>query len=285
MPDDRPVTVGVDASPAAEQALAWAAADAELQGRTLHVVHAVENWPFDIPLQPPPGFTESLRQSGAEVLAKAERLARTRAKTVDVTTELVAETPARALCDRSARAREIVVGSRGLGGFTGLVLGSVSLRVAERSTAPVVVVRESGAPGRAEGEIVAGLGLADDDAVLEYAFRQARAHGARLRVLHAWSVPDGRADALRRAEDDERLRWAQVRAHAPWRKRFADVAVTEEVARRHPVAALVDAAAGADLLVVGRRRRPGPVWRGLGSVSHGVLHHARCPVAVVPQPR
>ncbi|MFC4907070.1 universal stress protein [Actinomadura gamaensis] len=289
-PDHRPVLVGVDGSPSADRALAWAADDAERRGRPLLVVHALEVPPYDLPLQALPGFAGSLREAATRTLAEAERAVRARTPKVEVSTALVEEHTVRALCDQAADALEVVVGHRGRGGFAGMMLGSASLRTAERSPAPVVVVRgpegehdvaDGAEPGR-HGEVVVGLALDGDAAPLEFAFAEAAARGAPVRTVHVSVPPRLAVDAMRQTADDERLRWAMLEAHAPLRKRFPDVRVDETVVWDDPVTALVEASRTAGLVVVGRRHRPGPTWRGLGSVGHGVLHHAACPVAIVP---
>ncbi|RFU39575.1 universal stress protein [Actinomadura logoneensis] len=283
--ETRPILVGVDGSPSAGRALAWAVADAERRGRRLHILHALEIPPYDLPLLGAPGVADSLREGAMRVLADAERAARAQAPDVEVTAKLVEAHAVHALCDRSAGVLETVVGHRGRGGFAEMLLGSVGLGVAEGSESPVVVVRggEGRSSGRSgDGEVAVGLALDGDDAALEFAFAEAAARGASVRTVHAALGPRLAVDAMRQNADEERLLWALLEAHAPLRKRFPDVPVTESVVWDDPVTAMVDASRTADLVVVGRRHRPGPVWRALGSVGHGTVRHAACPVAVVP---
>ncbi|MBX6767450.1 MAG: universal stress protein [Actinomadura rubrobrunea] len=148
--------------------------------------------------------------------------------------------------------------------------------------APVVIVR--GDTGGGHGEIVAGLSLdGDETPTLRHAFEAAVARGARVRVVNAWDLPKAGTEVIRALDDeqiDEKIRWRLVQAHAPWRKRYPDVEVTEQVVRGHPVTALCDASRDADLLVVGPHHKDGLGALGIGSVCHGVIHHAHCPVAV-----
>ncbi|GAA2090037.1 universal stress protein [Actinomadura alba] len=284
MPDPTfaPVVVGTDGSPPADRAVTWAAEEAMRHRRPLRIVHVIERWVHDIPLFPPPGMRESLSERGLRLLADAKALARERGP-AEVTTELAQDSTAHALCDLSRQAYELVLGHRGLGGFTSLLLGSTGLRVAGCAAGPVVIVRGDG--GRVNGEVVVGLDLPDDpSAALEYAFDAANVRSARLRVLHAWqlSAPLIAAEYpfdLTEIEQDNC--WNVAQALAPWRKRHPDVEIVEDVVRDHPVSALVDASGRADLVVVGARGHIGLGSIRLGSVGHGIIHHSHCPVAVV----
>ncbi|WP_067461238.1 universal stress protein [Actinomadura macra] len=277
------IIVGTDGSAPSERAVAWAADEAARHGRNLTIVHVTEDWPFDIPLNTAPQTSESLSRTGSQILAGAERIAHSRHPEVPVSIELVSDRTVRALCKLSERAAELVVGHRGLGGFTGLVLGSVSQGAARHAACPVVVVR--GEPGSERGEIVAGVSLGEDAATLEYAFRAAATRGARLRIVHAWPFPESLDEAGAGADlsrIEERARWRVVEAHAPWRKRYPGVEVREEIVQEHPAAALVTASREADLVVAGTHGREGLMIPRSRAVSHALLHHAHCPVAIVP---
>ncbi|MGW2309336.1 universal stress protein [Actinomadura luteofluorescens] len=279
-----PIIVGADGSVPSERAVAWAADEAARCGRPLKILHAVERWGFDVPLNTAPGEVVSLRREGEEVLMAAERVAHARRPEVPVSLELASARTVRALAEHSEEAFEVVVGCRGLGGFAGLVLGSVGLGAVRHSACPVVVVR--GEPAAERREIAVGIGLGDDDsAVLEYAFRAAAAREARLRVVHAWPFPaaldePGAGLDLRRVE--ERARWRVIEAHAPMRKSFPGVEVVEDLVQDNPAAALVAASRDVDLVVAGSHPREGLTVPRSRAVMHGLLHHAHCPVAAVP---
>nr|BFE78098.1 hypothetical protein GCM10020093_006990 [Planobispora longispora] len=191
------------------------------------------------------------------------------------------------LREQAQSASEVVIGSRGLGGFAGAVLGSVSGHVAGHARGPVVVVR-SGAR-EMYGEIVVGV---DDspqcDPALAYAFEQAVLRGARLRAVYAWQLPV-HAYAPEIVCDMDEIRRAQHRVAADklasWRQTHPTVEVVEDVRSAHPVQALSAASERADLVVVGSHGRGALGSLALGSVSRGVLHHARGAVAVVRSPR
>ncbi|WP_165950185.1 universal stress protein [Actinomadura sp. GC306] len=274
----RTILVGADGSAPSDLAVAWAADEAARTGRSLRLVHVVETAMLDVPGRTTDGIVEELTESGGRILRDSEALALRRQPRLVIETEVVQDTTVPSGLRRFAgEAAAVVVGHRGRGGFTGLLLGSTGLRLTGGYPGPVIVVRE-----RADitaDEIVAGVDLAEDPApVLDHAFATAAAREAPLRVVHvrrpAPLAVEARVDK-RNATEVARERLAAVLA--PWRERYPDVKVSEEVYIGHPVDALATASANAALVVVGSRERVVP----LGSVSHGVLHHARGPVAVI----
>ena len=276
----QPIVVGIDGSSHADLAVEWAADEAVLSRRPLRVVYAAERWESDAPLDAAPGTCESLTDAGGRVLAEAAERAGKDRPGLRITTELIFDAPMRALRSYGRRAEMIVVGRRGRGGFTGMLLGSTGLRVAGHVQAPVIVVR--GEARERRGEVVAGADLRDDpDDVLGYAFAAAARRGAWVRVIHAWDMPS----SLPSISACEAAAMAQERladAVAPWRARFPEIDVVEQTPRGHPVGELAGCSARAALLVVGSRGPGGRQGLVLGPVGHGVLHHADCPVAVTP---
>ncbi|GAT69513.1 universal stress protein UspA [Planomonospora sphaerica] len=135
------LVVGVDGSPASTAAAVWAAADAARRGCALRIVHVCEPWVYDIPLDTPPGFRDSVSEHCRGVVEAAADRAREHAPGLEVQTMLETGRVAEVLRREAEDAEQVVVGSRGRGGFAGLVLGSVSLAVAGRVAGPVVVVR------------------------------------------------------------------------------------------------------------------------------------------------
>ncbi|GLY75570.1 universal stress protein [Actinoallomurus iriomotensis] len=272
-----PVVVGVDGSDPSRVALRWAAEEAVRRGRPLRIMHALEPW-GEVPFYPVPMMTEILQQAGGAILEQAIGEVRGWEPGLPVTTALVAEPASVALRRQAEEAYEVVVGHRGRGGFASLLLGSVSLHTAGYADAPVVVVRDGDGPERRR--IVVGIDLSEHAATaLRYAFEAAVVREASLRVIYAWCPPEGPYAVM---EVGELAQVAHREAHdivAPWRDRYPQVAVAEDCPRDHPVKALVAASADADLIVVAARGHTG---LRLGSVSHGLIHHARCPVAVVP---
>ncbi|WP_336206763.1 universal stress protein [Nonomuraea sp. LPB2021202275-12-8] len=270
----RQIVVGVDGSAPATAAVEWAAADARRRGLDLRVVHVCEDWPA--------GSGGYECRAGA--LEAAGDHARQLCGGVRVTTELLPGNVARALIGESETADSLVLGSRGLGGFAGMVVGSIGMAVAGHATGPVVIVR---APSVTQhGRIVVGYdGSGHSEAAMRYAVEQARARYTELHVVYGWQMPGFSPYAVAYGGVIEQIMEEQVRAAServiPWRERNPDLLITDEQVCEHPVSALVKASATADLVVVGSRGLGGFASAVLGSVGHGVLHHVTCPVAVV----
>ncbi|MEV4805334.1 universal stress protein [Nonomuraea sp. NPDC049421] len=275
------IVVGADGSAAARDAVERAADDAFRMRVPLRVVHAVDRSPYQIHKFPAPWLPDMLTGEARRILREAADVARERQPSIEVTTQIVEGLPVPVLRDQDNGATEIVLGCRGLGGFAGALLGSVSTQVAGHVRCPVVVIRGERRPVR--GEIVVGVDDSPEcEPALAYAFEQARLRGATLRVLHAWQLPVQVSGA---GYDLDEVRAAQYRLVSDRVRVFAgdypEVKVLEEAPSAHPVDALTAASDQADLLVVGSHGRGGLKAALLGSVSRGVLHHARCPVAVI----
>ncbi|MER6283163.1 universal stress protein [Streptomyces sviceus] len=279
-----PVIVGVDGSAESLAAAEWAAREAVRRKRLLRLLH-VRSWH---PRQDGEPATAAQRLSARRALRRAgDRIGRT-CPEARWEEEQVDGPATAALLRVAERADVLVLGSRGLSGFTGFLVGSVALGVAARTVRPVVLVpvafRET-----VHRDVVLGLDLADPcDQVVEFAFEAARTRGARLRAVHAWQPPPpyalgpgeiGLIEGPRRADE-----WREFMAAIlePWRDKYPGVEVVETLTEGRAPSALIRAASGAGLLVVGRRTSPSPVLSRTGPVAHAVIHHADCPVAVVP---
>ncbi|MGW3361227.1 universal stress protein [Streptomyces bungoensis] len=282
----RPVVVGVDGSDASSLAVDWAVDEAVRHGLPLRLVYASlwERYESDP--------AEQQMTAGDIVAAAAERAGR-RNPALEVTTAVVPEEAAAALVREGADAFALVTGSRGRGRLKGLLLGSVGLAVAARAHRPVVVVRgdRAGVAGTHE-RILLGLGDADTgtDAV-RFAFREAEVRGCVLDAVRAWRRPayDRGGHRLPAAErPDAYEEQAADLLAALLREPVAEhphVRLRRTALEGPPGRVLVDRSAAADLVVVGARRRTGHFGLQLGRVDHTLLHHAQCPVAVVPQRR
>ncbi|WP_067172094.1 universal stress protein [Microtetraspora niveoalba] len=286
-----PIVVGVDGSPQSTAAVDWAADDAARRGVPLKIVHVREPWAHQYPFHAVEGFDQSLSEYCEGVISAAAERARGRVPGLAVTAELSAGTVLEKLKAESRHAVAMVVGSRGLGGFAGLVLGSVGLGLAGHAACPVVIVRGPARDARGQGEdgpreIVVGFdGSEHSEAAVRYAFEEAGLRGAAVRVVHVWQMPAFTPFAVgyTRVLDEvfEQSGETARRQLAPWREKYPDVPVEQSVVCGHPIAVLSDFSRRADLLVVGSRGLGGFGLAVLGSVSHGVLHRAHCAVAVV----
>lgn len=282
---DRPIVVGVDGSDPATDAVGWAAEEASRLGTKLLIVHAWM-WPlYHVKLGPPPGAPPGagLRAQAERVLTQAAEVARSTSPTVVIETRLVTGSAAVELVRLSARARMLVVGHRGLGGFTGLLLGSVGVTASAHASCTVVVVRGDETPG---GAVVVGVdGSADGRRALEAGFREAVLRRAPLLAVYAWPIPlrtePGESDydgVLARGEREGRE--LTEKAVSEVAAQFPDPRYEVVVGSRSAAAELVSASVGAQLVVVGSRGVGG--LRGLlvGSTAQALLHHSACPVLV-----
>ncbi|WP_338676511.1 universal stress protein [Streptomyces sp. SCSIO 30461] len=286
----RPVAVGIDGSPESFAAADWAAREAVLRGLPLRIVHAWLWQPLDVPIVQE---KEQQAHSANAVLRETESRVCARHPDLAVTTEVVPDTPVSALLAEAERSEMLALGSRGHGALLGFLLGSSGQQVIANATCPVVSVRaRDGQTHEPEGgEVVVGQqgGAEDSDAVLEFAFEAAAARGAAVRAVRVRSLPPLFAYspgsmllAVEAAGLEPFESKALEQALAPWQKRFPDVPVNAHVEIGSPGQVLLSAASQARLLVVGRRVRRSPVGTRIGSVAHAALHHAACPVAVVP---
>lgn len=287
-----PVVVGVDGSAPSMRAVDWASDEAALHGVPLRLVYASLWERYEGPAlaqvlgKPSQHVRADLIVGGA--VERAER----RVPDLKISAEVLRADAVSALLREARNASMVVVASRGRSGVAELLLGSVSLAVAARAACPVVVLRDGRGQGpwtRAGQRIVLGVGDEADSAAVRFAFQEAADRHAALHAVRAWRCPahdssdppltagDAARDHEQRATDlvNETLRDAVVE-HPSVRVRPRMV---EGVART----ALVEASRTADLLVVGARRHRGHLGLQLGRVTHAVLHHSACPVAVVPQ--
>jgi nucleotide-binding universal stress UspA family protein len=272
------------------RAAQWAAREAKMRGRGVTLVHSVlptmAGGAFGVGLPPRLDLIDEMR------IAAITELTRIAADLdcVDVQVHVEVSTASGLLLMASDTAEMIVLGSRGRGGFTGLLLGSVGIQVTSHASCPVIVMR---AESRTDAnDIVVGIdGSPHSVAALQFAFDEASRHGWNLIAVHAWDVPsydlilvpDGPIPIpMEHVADDEIRLTAEVLAG--FIEDYPDVHVTERLVRSPAVQALLDNATDAALIVVGTRGRNAAVGALLGSVSNGILHKAKTPVAVIPLP-
>ncbi|MEV0017066.1 universal stress protein [Streptomyces tendae] len=308
------IVVGIDGSTEGLAAAHWAAQEAQRRGTGLGVVHVWHRHPRPVPHVPVDGTEGDWAE---RLLGEAVRSVRSAHPGLRITGRLVCDATVAGLLKAAADADLLVLGSRGLGPLGGFLTGSVSQRVVGRSPHPVVLVRAGrstadehlpATDGVAPEEIPRTpyrqvvLGLQTDrpcDELIEFAFDAARRRGTGLSVVHAFrtalrpapvpsvplvsAAPEAPAPVPRpqaqAPADQERTVAAVLR---PWREKYPAVPVTETVTEGRAAVVLVRAAQDAGLLVVGRRGLDHRVGVFTGPVTHAVLHHVGCPVAVVP---
>ncbi|MEV0665799.1 universal stress protein [Actinomadura luteofluorescens] len=281
------IIVGDDGSEPSLLAVDWAADEAARRGASLHVVYVVTPWLFDVPTDPDAArVREQLLDGGRDIVELAVARARDRVPGLEVTGEQTGGQPAKVLVEQARDALMVVTGSRGSGGLSGLLLGSVAMQVATHAACPVVVARAPNADPR--GDVVVGVdgSPAGADAI-GFAFEEASVRRVRLRALTAWThpVPSGRGDmqplvydrAVVAAEEERVL----AESLAGWWSKYPDVDVVSEAVNGRAAKVLAGASVHAGLLVVGSRGHGGFGGLLLGSVGHAMLLRAHCPVAIV----
>lgn len=279
------VVVGVDGSAPARRAVLWAADEAVRRDTLLHIVYAADTDGRSLYL--PADGIERVRLAGRELLRETVALVAERFPGLRVTTELGRGAPVPSLQRTAGLRGTVVVGSRGLGGFAYLMLGSVGLRTAAGATTPVVVVRGADdAP--ATGTVLAAVRDEHDAACVRYAACEAEIRGASLRLLHVWNVfgAAGTAAPMLDAVDTvvaERVRRLNALTDRI-RDEFPALGVRTDTEKSlNAAGVLVEASRHADLLVMGGRRSPGYIGPTLGRVTHSLVHHAHCPVQLIPR--
>ncbi len=289
------IVVGVDESVGAAHALRWAIREAELRGGDVVATMAwglldqhprvVDSVPFD------PHYGQA---SADAALAEYVRAVAGAEPSVPIERRTVCGLAADVLLEAADGADLLVLGARGLGGFQGLLLGSVSQRCLHQARTPIAVVHQADAlesGGDRRERVVVGIdGSANGERALAWALDEARARHATLDVVHAWHHP------VTLAWSYAEVVWDPAPLEAAAREVLDDVLDRADLdglvapPRRLVVCAaaaraLIDAATGADLVVLGARGLGAVRGALLGSVSQQVAVHAPCPVVVIPTPR
>ncbi|MFF7726617.1 universal stress protein [Streptomyces sp. NPDC008001] len=300
------ITVGVDGSEHGGAAADWAAAEAARRGTELRLVHAWVRRPLDLPVTVD---TEAQQRWAESLLRETVTRVAGQRPGLPVTARLLPADPVPALVAEAAEADMLVLGSRGHGALIGYLIGSIALHVLRQARGPVVLVRSRGGAqeaaeaigtgtaeagpgetGTADEEVLAGVGE-EADGVLEFAFAAAAARGATLRAVRAWTLPpvtDWGPGSMRLADESGGLAALEEKrltdALGPWRARYPQVRIVEHVEMGSAAQVLLSVCGRASLMVVGRHVSGLYGIQRIGHVAHAVLHHAPCPVAVVPHP-
>ena len=283
MPTMATIVVGVDGSQGAAEALRWAVDEAKVRHQP---VVAVMAWGLLEQHQTVTGADFDPAYGETEAMAALDK-AITTALGADAATitdrRVVLDLASAALLAAAGPEDLLVVGARGLGGFTGLLVGSVSRKVLSQAHGPVAVVRP--ATG-STGPVVVGVDGSDTaHGALDWALDEGRARGVVVKVVHGWTAPFVGAYPFGGAtfepglfEDSAREVLDTVLADVD----TSGIEVSRELIYGTGASALLEMAAEAAVVVVGTRGLGGIKSWLLGSVSHQVVHHAPCTVVVVP---
>ncbi|MEU9132915.1 universal stress protein [Kitasatospora sp. NPDC048540] len=277
------VVAGVDGSASAAAAAEWAAQEADRRGCALHLVHAVNTGTVTLSPRTGAAVTDLILRDAQDLLDDSLGKLKAAHPELRLTGDVVPREAAEALLTAAEHAELAVVGTRGHGGFAALLLGSVSLRVAAHSRCPVVVVRGASDAG---SHVLVAVRDERDAATLRFALRAAATRRLPVEALHTWSPVVAEAGQMAMADEageEERLH-AQLLQHTiePVLEDFPEVRVDARQLTGATVETLVEASRQAALLVVSRHEPAPRFGLRLGTSLHAVLHHAHCPVAVVP---
>jgi nucleotide-binding universal stress UspA family protein len=272
--------VGLDGSDPSRMALHWAAAAADAAGVP---VRAVQSWIHPrsavLPIAPVPVSAEDMDEQTYQAITAITT--DTLGSSAAVTTDVLRGPPAAALLQAVTPDSVLVLGSRGLGGFAGLLLGSVSQECVEYASCPVVVVRTDRVVGDGDVILVGKDGSEGAQRALAWAQALTSATGAGLRAVHAWRA----IESERPPRTGERLRARAAAAVQGWTQQVGDEIEADEV-EGDPRSVLVTAAErfAPALTVVGRRGAGGLRSMRLGSTANHLVRHGSTNVAVVPAP-
>jgi nucleotide-binding universal stress UspA family protein len=283
----KPIVAATDGSEESLRAVDWAAREAVLRGTALRIVSAPGLLPRMADVQGDSEYetvSDVIRDSSDYALTAATARAAKAAPDLLIDADHLAGGPAEAVTAAGSGALMLVVGSRGIGAFAAMILGSVSRYVATHASCPVVVVRDE--TGAAHRQVGIGIGgLEGNTAALTFAFEEAALRKASLVAIHAWHTPQGdisRAGIALTEPARGALEAAATRQLAAlleeWQEKFPDVPVSHDVVHGHPGRILSGLSARADLVVLGRHA----AHQGPGAVTHAVLNHAHGPIATVP---
>ena len=293
MSQQESVVVAVDGGEASNNAVRWAANTAHKRGIPLRLAssYTMPQFLYAEGMVPPQELFDDLQRECLNKINTAKELALQVAPDLEVGHTVVEGSPIDMLLDLSKESTMIVMGSRGLGGLSGMVLGSVSAAVVSHATCPVVVVREDNAvtDDTKYGPVVVGVDGSEVSAkATEVAFEEAQARGAELIAVHTYlenQIHEPVSGAI--LGDNQYKRFEAEReqklddALTPLTEKFPDVKLTKVIARDRPVRALVDQAQNAQLLITGSHGRGGFKGMLLGSTSRALLQAAPCPMMVV----
>lgn len=291
--DTKSIVVAVDGSEASDTAVLWAANTAVKRQQPLKLVtaYSMPQFMYADGMVPPQELYDELEGEAGDKIDNARRIVEEFDSSISISHEVKESSPIDFLLDLSETAEMIVMGSRGLGGLSGLVMGSVSAAVVSHADCPVVVVRKDNNvnAGNKYGPVVVGVdGSSVSRKAMEIAFKEASARKAPLRAVHAWSdaqfhtsyvgVVEEQAQMKNLIAEQQQLLTDEL---APLVEKYPDVAVEEVVERERPIHSLKEAAEDAQLLVLGSHGRGGFKGMLLGSTSRALLQYAPCPMMVV----
>jgi nucleotide-binding universal stress UspA family protein len=283
----KPIVAATDGSEESLRAVDWAAREAVLRGAPLRIVSAAGLLPRMVTSEGHSEYqtvSDHIRQDSDVALSTAAARAAQVAPDLLIDTDHLDGAPAEAVTASGSGALMLVVGSRGVGAFTAMILGSVSRYAATHASSPVVVVRDE--ISATHRQVGIGISSAEGNAAaLTFAFEEAALRKASLVAVHAWHTPQSevsRAGSEARPQGKDYLQAEAAKQLedllADWHDKYPDVPVSHDVVHGHPGRTLAGLSARTDLLVLGRHA----AHHGPDAVTHAVLNHAHGTIATVP---
>jgi nucleotide-binding universal stress UspA family protein len=273
----KPVVAGTDGSEESLLAVEWAAREAVLRGAGLRIVSVGEFLPGMHEHHEPTNVdivTDVLRENRDQALDTAAQRAEAAAPGLLIDTDVLSGPIAQAVADSGSGAAMLVVGSRGVGAFAAMILGSVSRFVATHASCPVVVVRGESAIAEVARHVVIGIRDWQTSAdAFAFAFEEAALRQGGLHIVHVQHGHASPGHGLEATLDD---------VLSGWQEKYPGVQVSHNVADGHPGRVLSEMSASADLVIIGRRPATTAGGHGPGRVTHALLNHALGPVGTVP---
>lgn len=285
------IIVAVDGSPMSQAAADWAAREAALRYATLTVVHVqtadeIGSW-VDVPITDEyMAYRDRLAEGVIADSLEAVYAALAATREIPVTTSILRGSKMPMLTDMSKDADMMVVGCRGLGALTGLLLGSTSSALVHHAHCPVAVIhgdQSAGERSTASPVVVGVDGSPASELAVALAFDEASRRGAELVAVHTWVNIADLAVAVSAEELEKQADEELAQRMAGWGERYPDVVVRRVVRQDNPSHRLIEQSREAQLLVVGSHGRGGFAGLLLGSVSWAVVQAARIPVIVARQ--
>lgn len=275
------VVVGVEGTESSQDALVWAAEFAGARKSELEILCATGT---------SHSHADALRDEASEQAAKelvheaAERAVQVSPR-LAVHTTVSASRPGEALTEASVRAELMVVGSHRLGARERAFSGPLAYQIVAGSRCPALVV-PAGTGDGGSGVVVGTDGSPESGAGVALAAAEADRFGQELTVVHAWQTPLRFVSVDIITEHDnawieENRRTVLADSVVGLAERYPNLVIHQSLVNASPGRALLEAAVGARMLVVGSRGLNGIARMLLGSVSHAMVLHSPCPVMVV----
>jgi nucleotide-binding universal stress UspA family protein len=288
------IIVAVDGSSPSDKAVRWAAREARMRNVPLTLIHVIDTSAWCLssssggPLETPTETGDWQKAQGVKIISAAVKVAEDSAQDgarPQLHAEMHFSATVPALVDLSKDAQLIVVGCRGQGMLSRVLLGSVSSGVIHHAHCPVAVIHDESPASTLELSklpVLVGIdGSPASELATAIAFDEASWRGVRLIALHAWShagvseVTSYEESAQQRVAEE-----ALAERLAGWRERYPDVTVERHIVFGSPARYLLEEAESAQLVVVGSHGRGGFAGMLLGSVSTKLVHAAGVPVIV-----